>query len=105
MAYIERNKWRWTTEEAKRAARKPRKKQPTFPLYTREDLAETAGVSIGSLNTYLKTNKIRLSSLSLEALFQLIKTLKETRPLNTNCKRYKSTKLPPIPIEDEDGEF
>jgi len=103
MAYIERNLWRWTSAEAKKASQLPRKKQSSFPPYTRENLAEAIGVSLWSLNIYINKNKIPLHSLSLKQLNELINELKDKRPLNTGIPRYKSNK--PIIIEDEDGEF
>jgi hypothetical protein len=60
-----------------------------FPRYTRKDLAEAIGVSVWSLNIYVKEHGIRLDWLTLSELNDLINELKEKRPLNHNVPRSK----------------
>jgi hypothetical protein len=100
---IQTHRYVWDSFSAREAGRKPRHIDSIFSAFSRKDLAEAIGVSSWSLQMYLKTHPIDLKKLTLKQVNEFINELKDKRPLNTKCPRYKSTK--PIVIEDEDGEF
>jgi hypothetical protein len=86
-----------------------RGKHNLFQPFNLKDLAEAIGVGYWSLRLYLKRNKISYSDLGLLSLKELnafINSLKDKRPLNTNCPRAKpSNKEVKKPEEFDDLPF
>lgn len=68
---------------------KSRGKHNIFAAFNLHDLADAIGTGYRSLLLYLKRNPLRLDRLSLREVNELINTLKDKKPLNTDCPRAK----------------